>query len=123
MERFLDDYDAGRKCGRYIPAELPLLPFEDQAFGLALCSHFLFLYSDQFGPDFHIDSIVELCRVAKEVRIFPLLELGGTPSRHLTSVANSLRRLGFQVEDEKVEYEFQRGGNRMLRVLGKVESE
>jgi hypothetical protein len=74
MARFLDDYDVGRKCGRYLAAELPSLPFEDQAFDLGLCSHFLFLYANQFSLEFHAESIVELCRVVKEVRIFPLLE-------------------------------------------------
>ena len=88
MERFLDDYDGGRKCGRYIPEELPLLRFEDKAFGLALCSHFLFLYTDLFSPAFHVDSIVEMCRVANEVRIFPLLSLGSSPSRHIIPVTN-----------------------------------
>src|SRR5215831_2287204 len=43
MDRFLDDYDAGRASGRYIDAELPALPFADGAFDLAVCSHFLFL--------------------------------------------------------------------------------
>jgi hypothetical protein len=43
MEAFLKDYDAG-KCGsRYIAGELPTLPFTDQSFDLAICSHFLFL--------------------------------------------------------------------------------
>ncbi|MHC4180660.1 MAG: SAM-dependent methyltransferase, partial [Planctomycetota bacterium] len=120
MERFLDDYDAGRKCGRYLSAELPWLPFEDQAFGLALCSHFLFLYTDQFSQEFHVDSIVEMCRVASEVRIFPLLGLGGAPSRHVLPVTKSLRRRGFRVETETVEYEFQRGGNQMMRILQKA---
>jgi hypothetical protein len=116
MARFLDDYDAGRQCGRYLAAELPSLPFEDQAFELALCSHFLFLYANQFSLEFHVDSIVELCRVAKEVRIFPLLELGSAPSRHVFRVTDCLRRLGFNVKIETVDYQFQRGGNQMMRI-------
>ncbi len=117
MERFLDDYDVGRQCGRYLCAELPSLPFEDQAFALALCSHFLFLYTDQFSESFHVESMVEMCRVADEVRIFPLLALGSVPSRHVLPVMKALRRRGFRVETETVEYEFQRGGNQMLRIL------
>ena len=57
MECFLDDYNVGRKCGRYLAVELPSLPFQDQAFQLALCSHFLFLYSDQFSLEFHVNSM------------------------------------------------------------------
>lgn len=45
MRSFLDDYEAGIGEGRYVDAELPSLPFRDGEFNLALCSHFLFLYS------------------------------------------------------------------------------
>jgi hypothetical protein len=45
-QSFLRDYNTGKKQQRYVDAELPSLPFPDLSFGLALCSHFLFLYSD-----------------------------------------------------------------------------
>ena len=86
MEQFLLDFSAGKRAGRYLNASLPKLPFSDDAFDLALCSHFLFLYSEQRDSEFHINSIRELCRVATEVRIFPLVELGSAPSRHLQPV-------------------------------------
>ena len=70
---FLKDYPEGKSEGRYLAGGLPNLPFADMAFDLALCSHFLFLYSEQFSRSFHVRSISELCRVAAEVRIFPLL--------------------------------------------------
>jgi uncharacterized SAM-dependent methyltransferase len=76
----------------------------------------LFLYSEQLSKDFHIDSIKELCRVAEEVRIFPLLELGSRRSRHLELVLKALKQQGYSVEILPVEYEFQRGGNEMIRV-------
>jgi hypothetical protein len=47
MTAFLDDYEPGLREGRYANAGLPSLPFADGAFDLALCSHFLFLYSQQ----------------------------------------------------------------------------
>jgi hypothetical protein len=117
MFRFLDDYAEGRAAGRYIDAALPTLPFREQAFDLALCSHFLFLYSEQRDLTFHIDSIVELSRVASEVRVFPLLELGTRPSRHLGAAIEALGSAGFTVSRIAVPYEFQRGGNEMLRIL------
>ena len=83
MEDFLADYDAGRSEGRYIAAEEPSLPFPDGSFHLAICSHFLFLYSEQLGQQFHEDAIVELCRVAAEVRIFLMIALGSVPSPHV----------------------------------------
>lgn len=114
MNRFLEDYQNGK--GRYIPAELPTLPFTDAEFDLALCSHFLFLYSDHLTVGFHIESLKELCRIAPEVRVFPLLELGAKESRHLGAVIDNLNEDGYECTVEKVCYEFQRGGNEMLRV-------
>ena len=116
MKEFLYDYPAGRKEGRYIDASLPSLPFKDGAFDIALCSHFLFLYSKQLSEDFHIQSIKELCRVSSETRIFPLLELGARKSRHLQSIADRLDKDGLVVTIEKVPYEFQKGGNEMMKI-------
>ena len=70
MAEFLEDYDRGLAEQRYLPASLPSLPFADASFDLALCSHFLFLYSERLDADFHAASVLELCRVARQVRIF-----------------------------------------------------
>ncbi len=116
MAAFLDDFAISRGDGRYVNAGLAALPFDDGAFDLALCSHFLFLYSQQHDAAFHVQSMRELCRVGREVRVFPLLALGGQPSPHLAPVAAALEADGFAVSVERVAYEFQRGGNQMLRV-------
>ncbi len=50
----------GKTQGKYIPGELPELPFEDQAFDIALSSHFLFLYTDNLTLEFHITAIYEM---------------------------------------------------------------
>jgi hypothetical protein len=117
MEEFLTDYARGREEGRYREAGLPRLPLGTGEFDLALCSHLLFLYSELLSLEFHVESIKELCRVAPEARIFPLLELGARPSRHLDPVRRQLEKEGFSVAMESVPYEFQKGGNRMLRVM------
>jgi hypothetical protein len=119
MNAFLEDYTRGLEEGRYLDTSLPELPFNTGEFGLALCSHYLFLYSPHLSFDFHLQSIRELCRVAREVRVFPLLELGAVPSRHLEPVRENLEQEGFNISIETVPYEFQRGGNRMIRILGK----
>ncbi len=121
MAEFLADFAAGVAAGRYLDAELPFLPFPDKKFDLALCSHLLFLYSEQLSFDFHLRAIGELCRVAHEVRIFPLLELGAKKSRHLDGVVAALAEKGCDCTIEPVEYEFQRGGNRMLRLRMNLE--
>lgn len=117
MGIFLDDYPAGMAQGRYVEAALPSLPFADASFDLALCSHLLFLYSQQLDAAFHRASLLELVRVAREVRVFPLLSLGGEVSPHLEESAAALRAEGFTVAIERVPYEFQRGGDAMLRIL------
>lgn len=116
MSDFLADYPAGTTDGRYINGALPKLPFADVAFDLALCSHFLFLYSEQFDQTFHLLSLRELCRVALEVRVFPIMELGSVRSRHLNAAVSILASEGYVVHVERVAYEFQKGGNEMLRL-------
>jgi hypothetical protein len=114
MDAFLADFAAGRGAGRYVAGELPSLPFANGSFDLALCSHFLFLYSSQLSPAFHLQATREMLRVAGEVRVFPLLTLDGKPSPHVAPVTAELTREGFRVEPRRVPYEFQRGGNEML---------
>ncbi len=116
MRRFLADYDAGRAEGRYVAALLPALPFADGSFDLALVSHFLLLYSDQLGRDFHLAAVAELLRVAREVRIFPILALDGRPSPHVDTLLARAEGEGWGREVRVVPYEFQRGGNRLLRL-------
>ena len=116
LRRFLADFDAGRRSGRYIEAALPALPFTDDTFELALCSHFLFLYSVQFDLDFHLAALREMLRVAAEVRVFPLLQVGGAPSPHVRGVEEAFTTAGIRTTVEPVPYEFQRGGNHMLRL-------
>jgi hypothetical protein len=114
MNAFLDDYVQGRQQGRYIEASLPDLPFSDHHFELALCSHFLFLYSEQFTLEQHVASLRDLCRVAREVRVYPLLTLSGQPSPYLKQAQKSLQDCGFDVRLAPVDYEFQIGATEML---------
>ena len=116
MERFLADYDSGKADGRYIAAELPHLPFQRGTFELALCSHFLFLYSPILTLELHEQAIEAMCAAASEVRIFPLLTFNGEPSPYVSPLTASLRESGKQVSIERVSYEFQKGGNEMLRI-------
>jgi SAM-dependent methyltransferase len=116
METFLADFEAGKAAGRYVAAELPSLSFADDSFDLALCSHFLFLYSPQLSLEFHLQAILEMLRLAPEVRIFPLLELGSKPSRHLEAVMAELEQQGYHPQVEPTAYEFQKGGNQLLRI-------
>jgi len=116
MQDFLADYGPGKRQRRYVDAELPTLPFSDRSFDLALCSHFLFLYTSQLGEAFHRSAIQEMGRLAGEVRVFPLLTLGGRRSPYIDTIVDDLQNSGHDVSIEDVPYEFQRGGNQMLRI-------
>ncbi|MBW1915926.1 MAG: SAM-dependent methyltransferase [Deltaproteobacteria bacterium] len=114
MESFLKDFEKGKAEGRYQAGSLPHLSFNSKDFGISLCSHFLFLYSEQLSDKFHMASIKELCRVAQEVRIFPVLELGSKKSRHLKPVISKLEKENYHIEIKKVTYQFQKGGNELI---------
>jgi hypothetical protein len=123
MRVFLDDYDLGKAAGRYVEAQLPILPFPDAAFDLALCSHFVFLYSSQLGEAFHRSAVREMCRVATEVRVFPLLALSGHRSPFVDLCVQDMRDIGYDASLETVPYEFQRGGNQMMRMTRRISPE
>lgn len=112
-EIFLADRAANPQ--RYVAAALPRLPFDDRRFELALCSHLLFTWSDQFDADWHLAALRELARVAVEVRVFPLVVQGnGLPVPFLGDVREQLAATGIGSAIRQVPYEFQRGADRML---------
>jgi hypothetical protein len=114
MNEFLADYETGKSDGRYLWQSLPKLDLSDRQFELCVCSHLLFLYSEQLSLDFHLESIRELLRVAAEVRIFPLLKLDCNLSAYVNPVIDKFTQAGFDAEIRTVNYEFQKGGDRML---------
>ncbi len=118
MDDFLHDFAPGARDSRYVVSALPHLAFADNSFDLALCSNFLFLYSEQLGEAYHHAALYELCRVASEVRVFPLLNLEGQVSPHLGPVLTSLRSKGFHAAIRSVPYEFLKGANEMLIAAG-----
>jgi len=118
MQAFIDDYEEGSQAGRYVAGSLPDIPFQDKAFDYALCSHYLFLYSPQVDEKEHIKSVLELCRLAHEVRIFPLASIQDNErSIHLPAVLSALGKAGYSYEELPVNYEFQRGAKTMLKIL------
>jgi hypothetical protein len=116
INQFSDDFESGKEEKRYIVGELPSLNFENDQFDLALCSHFLFLYSEHFDFEFHKKSIEEMLRISREIRIFPLLDLEKHSSKYVAPLINLYENKGCEIEVRKVNYELQRGGNEMLRI-------
>lgn len=118
MSVFIDDFEKGKEEQRYIYHELPnQTKYEVSDFDLGLSSHFLILYS-QLGLDFHIQSISEMLRICKEIRIFPILNLNAEKSEVLDGIISHFNS-DFDVSIESSDYEFQKDGNKMLVIKRK----
>jgi len=113
--QFLQDFAQGKQQGRYCHQQLPKLSFQQFQFELALCSHFLFADSS-LSTEFHVAAICEMCRVAHEARIFPILDSSGEIASEVGPIMLLLQQKNYGVEVREVDYQFQKGGNAMLRV-------
>lgn len=113
-DRFAADIAA--RPDRYLAAALPQLPLAEGSVDVALCSHLLFTWANQFDADWHRAALAELLRVARrEVRVFPLvLQQTGAPVSFLDDLRADFARLGHPSQVRAVPYRFQVGGDRML---------
>lgn len=115
MRLFLEDYENGLQEKRYICHALPdKLPYPDNSFDIGLSSHFLLMYTS-LGYDFHIKSLIEMLRVCREIRVFPIVDLDANKTDLIKDVIDYLRR-DYTVEIVKTDYEFQKGANNLLVV-------
>jgi hypothetical protein len=116
MEDFLSDFDLGKRQERYVVGELPDLPFAADSFDLAVCSHYLFLYSPILSLEFHEAAISAMLRLAPEARVFPVLTYDGTLSPYVKPMLDTFTGNAREASIVEVDYEFQRGGNQMMRI-------
>jgi ubiquinone/menaquinone biosynthesis C-methylase UbiE len=101
----------------YLPAELPHLPFRARSFDLVICSHLLFTYANHLDAKFHILAIDEMFRVYNdEVRIYPLVGFTSDASSTLSKVLHHFDECSIFAEITDVDYCFQKGSGRMLRI-------
>ncbi|MCZ8518059.1 MULTISPECIES: class I SAM-dependent methyltransferase [Paenibacillus] len=119
LQRFSEDFAEGKESGRYVPALLPHLPYEADSFSLVLCSHFLFLYQDQFDYDFHLEAVKELLRVCRpggEVRIYPVYSLKWERYADLERLMKALGEEGAEVSLVASNLPFIPGSEELLRL-------
>lgn len=115
MENFLLDYEQGKDEGRYIFHEFPQQTnFQDDYFDLGLCSHFLFLYPS-LGYSFHGETIEEMLRICKEVRISPLVDLDGVRPDFYKELVDGLK-LKYEVTIHQTDYAFLKSENSCLSI-------
>ncbi len=123
LELFLSHYRNFANINRYIASSLPELPFAENTFDLILCSHFLFLYEDQFDFEFHVSSIQELVRICRpngEVRIYPLVNLRLERYSQLDRLMDCIRDQNIFVELIPTEFTFIPGASEVLRIVNSV---
>jgi len=109
-EQFLADYELGKKQQRYRAMALP--PFAavpDEPFELLLCADLLFTQ----------ELINELCKLATEVRIFPLPNNQTAVVQELGPMMLALQQRNFGVEIRVVNHPQRNHDNAMLRVWAK----
>jgi hypothetical protein len=100
LSLFLEDYAQADAASRYHAGVLPELPFQEGTFSMVLCSHFLFLYEEQFDYTFHLAALRELLRVCEaggEVRIYPLLNFRSQPYSGMDQLVYALKEEGVDV--------------------------
>ena len=67
------------------------MPYEAESFDIGLSSHFLLMYT-ALGYVFHIQSITEMLRVCKEIRIFPIVDLDANKTDLIKNVIDYFQK-------------------------------
>jgi hypothetical protein len=115
VARFLTDLAVSPSS--YVAGALPRLPFADAAVDLLVCSHLLFTWANTLGHAWHRAALLEMARVARQVRVFPTVMQGaGDPVPLWDDLVAGLHEAGVATEVREVGYRFQRTGDRMLVV-------
>lgn len=120
LNRFVKDFSCREGALRYHVAGLPSLPFERDTFDFVFCSHFLFLYEEQFDFAFHLEAVRELLRVCKpggEVRIYPLLSFRTEEYSRLSDLINELSSAGHFVQKREASLPFLPNSHQYLGIM------
>lgn len=113
---FFADYNAGCMQKRYVAVKSDVLPFNDFLYDLALSTHLLFQQTDESQVPQLLQQIKELTRVAREVRIAPLMDSDGHPTPLLGPILLGLQEGQYGVEVRKVTHDVIYHHNAMIRV-------
>ena len=63
--------------------------------------------------DFHIQSMTEMLRVCKEIRIFPIVDLDANKTDLIKDVIDYFQKI-YNTSIVTTDYEFQKGDNKLL---------
>jgi hypothetical protein len=119
LDVFLEDYSKEDASHTYKPSALPQLPFPTNTFSLVLCSHFLFLYQEQFDYTFHILAVTEMlrtCQIGGQIRIYPIFDFKGLPYPNLDRLMSQIQEQGASAELIASELPFIPGSTHYLNI-------
>ena len=114
---FLADYETGKKQGRYRAMDLPPFSNVEETFELLLCTDFLFNPPASSGTA--QEMMDELCKLAAEVRVFPLPQDKNAVAAELGPMMLALQQRNFGVEIRAVNYPPCNQASAMLRIWAK----
>jgi hypothetical protein len=117
LELFLSDYETGKKQGRYRAMDLPPFSNVEETYELLLCTDFLFNPPVSSGTAQELMN--ELCKLAAEVRIFPLPQDKNAVAAELGPMMLALQQRNFGVEIRAVNYPPCNQASAMLRIWAK----
>jgi hypothetical protein len=119
LDVFLEDYSKADAGHTYKSSALPQLPFPSNTFSLVLCSHFLFLYQEQFDYSFHILAVTEMlrtCQKGGQIRIYPVFDLKGVIYPNLERLMSQIQEQGALAELIASELPFILGSTHYLNI-------
>jgi hypothetical protein len=114
LDIFESDYCTGLIEKRHLKGELPKLPFQDRSFDLVLSGNLLFYYNNEFDYTFHKDSILEMLRVSREVRIYSTQGPYNHPWKYFEKLLSDLKKESVITNIVSAPHHFQLGVNKML---------
>jgi len=120
LSLFIHDYRKDVAKEIYKPCSLPQLAFEDHSFSMVVCSHFLFLYEEQFDYAFHLAAIGEMMRVCRpggEICLFPLLNFKRQPYVYLDELQQAIVDRGGEVAFPETHLTFMPEATNFLRIV------
>jgi hypothetical protein len=118
-QTFLKDFTT--HPDHYVAGELPQTPFGDRQFDLTLVSYLIFVYEDQLGYDFHIQTIQELMRVTtREIRVYPIVTFEAQPSTALRKIREDPAFGAWNFDIVATDFEFLRNSNCYLKITRKT---
>lgn len=116
LRTFVADFASGRLERRYRPVSALPFPEKNFSFDCVLTAHSLFEDARATSLDYHMAILLELARLAPEVRLYPLTDGSGSPSPLLGPLLLALQQKNHGTEVREVRSTDGMTSGAMLRI-------